>query len=311
MVASTPKTEYTATKTDEIEAAYTNSGNHSANSVDYWWVSGVNKGDLVLLNIQISSGSLWDSVVYYSNLTVVQGIHDWGTHIYEFFAAKTDNYLVRITDEDNFNYTIESTHLIDAGQRNATQVSFALLPNPTDVGKTVTLQGSLTSNGNPLSSAQVTIKLGVNPVGTLTTNTTGWFKASGSVGSAGSYNITVEYAGSEQYLPSANWTILVVKEATKIYCRIDPNPVNSGSNYIYEGILVNGYSQPLAGAAIQLYNRTLTGSWTYMASVTTDNYGVFRWQGTASVAGTFLFAAYYAGSATRESSYNYAALVVQ
>jgi hypothetical protein len=306
---------YTIESTHPVaeQTMYTKSGIHIANSVNYHTLSGVSKGDKVLVDVQQDVRDWWTTVIYYSNLTEVpyQNLGNLGTHMHQFVVDKTDTYLLRITSGTSFNYTIESTHPIDAGQLPPTEIRFVLTPNPATVGGTVLLQGTLTSNGNPVPSAPVTIKLGVTPVGTLITNSTGWFKASGSVASAGSYNITVEYAGSPQYLPSANWTILVVKEATKIYCRIDPNPVNVGGSFTYEGILVNGYSKPLAGATIQLYKRTLTGSWTYITSVTTNSYGIFTWQSTASTVGTFVFAAYYAGSETRESNYNFAVQVVQ
>jgi len=306
-----PQTGSLTTSYDELAATYTESGNLTVFDVDYWWISGVDQGEQVLVNIVTDPNDAWESRIYYSNLTLVQSVGYGNTHIHEFIASKTDTYLLRITNDVSFNYTIESTHPIDAGQLPPTELSFVLLPNPATVGGLVVLQGTLTSYGNPVPSAKVTIKLGANPVGTLTTNSTGWFKASGSVGSAGTYNITVQYAGSEQYLPSANWTILVVKEATKIYCRIDPNPVNVSGSFTYEGILVNGYSQPLAGATIQLYKRTLTGPWVYIASVATNTYGIFNWQSTATTTGTFVFAAYYAGSETREPNYNYAVQVVQ
>jgi hypothetical protein len=235
----------------------------------------------------------------------------YGIHIHQFIADKTDNYLLRITGAYNFTYTIESTHPIDAPSLNAAQIVFSLEPNPASVGKAVTLEGFLTSNEKPIPNETVTIKLNGTPVGNLTTNSTGGFKASGKVESAGTYNITVRYEGSNQYLPSENSTILVVKEATIIYCRVDPTPVGLGNNFTYAGILVNSLSKPISGAPIELYYRTLTEPWIKITTVTTDSYGIFRWQGTALVTGTILLAAYYPGSVTRESNYNYASLVVQ
>jgi len=288
---------------------YTKTGNLSNNEIEYVWFSNVKKGDVLLIGIEADSYYSWTSALYYSNLTLIKTISDYDAHSHIFVATKTDNYLLVLSSGDNsFNYTIRHN---SGSERMPTTLKFSLEPNPAAVGKAVTLQGNLTSNGNPIGSAQVTIKLGASTVGTLVTNSTGWFKASGSVGSAGTYNITVQYAGSEQYLPSANWTILVVRGPTSIYCRIDPNPVNVGGNFTYKGLLVNDYSQPLAGATIQLYKRTLTGPWTYITSVTTNSRGIFTWQSTASTAGTFVFSAYYAGSETYEPNYNYAALIVQ
>ena len=91
---------------------YTQTGFHEANDVDYYWVSGVSQGDLVLLTIHISPDSYWGSVVYFSNLTVVpnQVINGGGTHIHEFIASKTDSYLLRIYGVANFTYVVDCNH---------------------------------------------------------------------------------------------------------------------------------------------------------------------------------------------------------
>jgi len=183
-----------ATSYDEPTAAYTKTGNLSVNGLDYWWFS-ANAGDVLLIGIEADSYYSWTSALYYSNLTLIQTISDYNAHNHMFVATKTDNYLLVLSSGDNsFNYTIRHN---SGSERMPTTLKFSLEPNPAAVGKAVTLQGNLTSNGNPIGSAQVTIKLGASTVGTLVTNSTGWFKASGSVGSAGTYNITVQYAGSE------------------------------------------------------------------------------------------------------------------
>lgn len=90
---------------------YTGSGSLSAYNPDYWCISNVSKGELVLLSIQVNmTDYIWQSRLYYSNLTEVQTINDDNTHIYEFYADTTDDYLLRLYDEYSFNYTIECTH---------------------------------------------------------------------------------------------------------------------------------------------------------------------------------------------------------
>jgi hypothetical protein len=83
----------------------------SAGECDYWWICNVEKGDLVLLTI--NGGSLsWESRLYYSNLTVVKIVNTGGTHVYEFFANKTDDYLLRLCSSHSSDYTIQCNHLV-------------------------------------------------------------------------------------------------------------------------------------------------------------------------------------------------------
>ncbi|MFB3890065.1 MAG: Ig-like domain repeat protein [Candidatus Bathyarchaeia archaeon] len=294
-----------------LATPYRETGDLSTNEVDYWWFNNVKQGDVLLIGVDAVAGALggWRSELYFSNTTLVQSITTYNAHSHMLVAPKADNYLLVLSSLANsFNYTIVHNNGVNL---LPTSVQFSLQPNPAAPGDMVTLLGNLTSNGSPISSAQVTLKVNGGTVAYLTTNSTGWFKASAQAPSPGVYNVTARYEGSGQYAPSESSVMLVIKEATKIYCRIDPNPVNAGSNFTYEGILVNGFSQPLAGASVQLYNRTLSGSWVYFATVTTNSYGIFRFEEKAAVAGTFVFAAYYAGSTTRQSSYNYAIQVVQ
>ena len=91
----------------------TESGNLSINGVDYFWISNVTEGDLVLLNIQADTWPYkWESKLYYSNLTLIERIFDYDTHIYEFIANETDDYLLRLFADFSLNYTIECNHLV-------------------------------------------------------------------------------------------------------------------------------------------------------------------------------------------------------
>jgi len=106
--------------------AYEGNGSLPEGDVDYWWIS-VNKDDPVLVDIQPEGGtSFWDSHIYYSNLTLVPDQYKGGTdtHIHQFIADKTDNYLLRLSDAwTGFNYTIESNHPISQHNIRVTDVS--------------------------------------------------------------------------------------------------------------------------------------------------------------------------------------------
>jgi len=86
-----------------------------------------------------------------------------------------------------------------------TKVSFSLSPNPVTVGQFVTLKGNLTTIfNNPIGNAplELWVKVGAGPwqyMAALSTNSTGWFQASGLVSSAGTYQVAVVYRGTSQY----------------------------------------------------------------------------------------------------------------
>jgi len=107
--------------------AYAESGNLSEGEVDYWWISDVDKDDPVLISIQADT-SFWESRVYYSNLTLIEEIYAGDTHIHEFIAAKTDEYLLRLySPYYNFSYIVESTHPISGQPPDTTPPTISII----------------------------------------------------------------------------------------------------------------------------------------------------------------------------------------
>jgi hypothetical protein len=97
-----------------------------------------------------------------------------------------------------------------------TKVEFTLSPNPVKVGRTITLKGNLKDvRDNPIGNTPVElhVKTGSGPwqlMETLSTNSTGWFQASGTLTSARTYEIAVVYRGSNQYSLSYHIETLTV-----------------------------------------------------------------------------------------------------
>jgi hypothetical protein len=196
----------------------------------------------------------------------------------------------------------------------STRTTFFLDPNPAIWGQTITLFGNLTTkDNNPIASAPVTIKLSGVPVATLQTNSSGWFQVSGRVMSAGTFNITVEYAGSTQYLPSLDREVLVVNKAeTSIYAIFVPNPVNSGGTCMLKGILVDQFSNPIKFATLSLEYSTDYGStWKFAGILTTNSHGIFSKTFTAPSPATYIVRISYAGSPSYEPSTADTPLVVR
>jgi parallel beta-helix repeat protein len=98
-----------------------------------------------------------------------------------------------------------------------TKVWFSLSPNPAVKGQPITLTGNLTDQyGSVISNASVevlySIDNGINWIyaGTLQTNSTGWFKATGKLTLVGDYLIKIRYKGTSMYNPSYHIEILTI-----------------------------------------------------------------------------------------------------
>lgn len=178
---------------------YLDSGNLTANDVDYWRIHNVAEGEAVLLNIQADTFPYrWESRITYSNLTLVNETYDYDTHIYEFIADKTDNYMLRLHATFSFNYTIESAHVVlipgnhDIAVENITisrsvvGQNFTLLINTTienQGGFTEIFNVTVYRNNTIITQTEVTLTSGNHTVITFSWNTTGVAK--------GNYNLSV------------------------------------------------------------------------------------------------------------------------
>jgi hypothetical protein len=100
---------------------------------------------------------------------------------------------------------------------------------------------------------------------------------------------------------------------TLLFFNLNPNPAKIGDTVVLKGILIGNVSQPVKNENVMLYARPLTGNWTYITSVKTNDYGIFSWQVVIPNVpkGTYTFAAYYPGSTLYKSNYNFAILTIQ
>jgi len=115
-------------------------------------------------------------------------------------------FIVNVTYAGNETYN-PSSHIetLTVYQTMPTNVTFTLSPNPVKVGQTVTLKGNLTDiGGTPIGNAllELWVKVGAGSwqyMASLSTNSTGWVQASGTILSAGTYQVAVVYRGTSQY----------------------------------------------------------------------------------------------------------------
>jgi len=130
----------------------------------------------------------------------------------------------------------------------------------------------------------------------------------------GNYTVTLTVMDNDNLTDTATDGITVtgVME-TMVFFNINPNPTSPGQTITLKGVLIDETTSGLGNENIELYVRPIAGTWRYITSLTTNIHGIFTWQATipAHATGTFIFAVYYPGSETYESTYNFATLTVQ
>jgi hypothetical protein len=118
--------------------------------------------------------------------------------------------------EDMFPLQFINTNLVRQPCAD-TKTSFSLSPNPAKAGETITLTGNLADKyDNPIGSAPVRVYYSINDgiawvyAGTLQTNSTGGFKATGKLTIVGFLLIAVVYKGNFMYNPSYHIETLTI-----------------------------------------------------------------------------------------------------
>jgi hypothetical protein len=106
---------------------------------------------------------------------------------------------------------------LEVFQKKDTTLSFTLDPNPARLGENITLTGNLTDeDGNPIGSSPVSVYYSINDgiswvhVGTIWTNSTGWFTAKGKITVVGYYLVAVVYRATPVYKLSYHIEKLII-----------------------------------------------------------------------------------------------------
>ncbi|MFB3889477.1 MAG: hypothetical protein ACE14S_08290 [Candidatus Bathyarchaeia archaeon] len=227
-----------------------------------------------------------------------------GTHIVEARGANS----VGNAEIPYANDTITVT-----GTPVPTYVVFTLSPNPALDRTLVTLLGNLTvlNAGNPIGNTQVFVYVDGAFSGTLQTNSTGWFAASGYA-PMGSHQVNVTYAGNATYWLSSHVETLTVYQMTptNISFTLAPNPATAGQPIALTGNLTDIGGNPIGGAPMELWFRVVAGSWQYAAMLSTNGTGWFQASGSVGSAGTYEVAVIYRGTSQYSLSYRIETLTV-
>ena len=210
----------------------------------------------------------------------------------------------------------DKVHAFVSGPQTPTKIEFSLAPNPALVGQTVTVLANLTvvSSNLPISGATLSVKVNGSPQGNMPpTNSTGWTKLAAKAPSAGTFNVTLSYAGSTLYLPSSASKILTVNKAsTEIYARIFPNPVSPGAAFTLKGVIMDQFGNVVKPATVSLQVSSDYGvTWTPLGTMTTDAIGIFSRTLNASAVGLYIYRTSYAGSQSLNPTTTDAVLIVR
>ena len=129
-----------------------------------------------------------------------------------------------------------------------------------------------------------------------------------SEGSYGTYEYRTQYAGSATYIGSNSTSVVVTvklipptKTPTKLTLRASPTTIDNVTKQVtFTGALSTGISGlPNAPVVLQ---KNVSGSWTTVATNTSDASGGVTFSKTEPINGTYHYRLFYAGNAIFEAS---------
>jgi len=191
-------------------------------------------------------------------------------------------------------------------KRENTNLDFSLTPDPAYICQTIIMIGNLTNELNhPINNTEVDVFVNGKSVGSLFTNSSGWFTASAKMYTAGTFIVKVIFDGSEIYKPSNHTeTLTVQKMNTTVSFTLSPNPATVGQTITMLGNLTDINNNLIGNAPLEVYVKTCTGPWQYMGTIFTNSSGWFKATGKIPFAGTYQVAVLYRGSYKYNLSYH-------
>ncbi len=150
---------------------YAAAGTVAGGGADFWKISNVTKGDLVLLVVNGEGFWDWESQLSYTNLSVIDtiggttGAPSNANHIFQFYANSTSDLLLRISPPwtGDMAYSIQCTHFIPSHNIAVTSVSTD--KNTVQPGAYVTVYANVSNLGNYIESFNVTAYYGSKSIG--------------------------------------------------------------------------------------------------------------------------------------------------
>jgi hypothetical protein len=151
---------------------YAAAGTVAGGGADFWRISNVTKGDLVLLVVNGEGFWDWESQLSYTNLSVIDTIGGTTTgapsnanHIFQFYANFTSDLLLRISPPwtGDMAYSIQCTHFIPS--HNVAITSVSTDKNTVQPGAYVTVYANVSNLGDYTESFNATAYYGSKSIG--------------------------------------------------------------------------------------------------------------------------------------------------
>ncbi|KZX17108.1 bacterial Ig-like domain protein [Methanobrevibacter cuticularis] len=272
---------YATNRTGSINVTVSLSGNGNffdfSNSTTFNVAMTSTNSTIVVGNVQIGENATISGVlanftgVTQVNVTVdgniqlvnVDGTGGWSLN---YATNRTGSINVTVSLSGNGNFFDFSNSTTFTVNKNSTNSTIVVNPNPAQISENITISGQL-ANFTGVTSVNVTVD------GTIFTNVTvdvsGYWELNYTTNRTGTFDIVVSFAGNENYTSFTNTiSFNVTKIAANSTINI-PKTVKVGKTITIEGILVDENGNPVANAPI---NVTVGGK---VYSLATDFNG--RW----------------------------------
>jgi hypothetical protein len=191
------------------------------------------------------------------------------------------------------NYATGQSGSVPLQVLSPTTASLTASPNPVSAGQTLTLTATLTGDGSVWPAGTVSFLNGSTPLGTATLNASGVATLTTTSLAAGTYSLSVQYAGNSNFLSSTSAAVSVTvnAQATTTSLNASPNPVPTGQMLTLTATVQGSGSTSPGGTVSFMSGSTLLGTANLNSS------GVATLTLTTLAVGTYNMTAQYAGNA--------------
>ncbi|WP_157082479.1 beta strand repeat-containing protein, partial [Methanobrevibacter cuticularis] len=178
-----------------------------------------------------------------SSVTVIIGgdirsvaVNSTGGWSMNYTTTQTGTLTVIVSFAGNDNYTSFINSTTFTVNKNSTNSTIVVSPNPVQIGVNTTISGVL-ANYTGITSVTVTVD-GIQF--NVAVNSTGGWSLNYTTIRTGNLTVVVSFAGNDNYTSFINsTTFTVAKNSTNSTIVVSPNPVQIGNNVTVSGVLAN------------------------------------------------------------------------
>ncbi|MEM3465578.1 MAG: hypothetical protein QW566_03795, partial [Candidatus Jordarchaeales archaeon] len=195
--------------------------------------------------------------------------------------------------------------------RASTSISCSASPSTVIIGGSVTVSGAISP---AVGGATVTLTYTKPDSSTftrsVTTTSSGSYSDTYTPDQLGAYSVQASWEGNNDYKGAASGKAFftVTKKPSSISVSLSPGSIVAGEKIDVSGAI----SPPIAGASVTISYRPSGGTWSTIATVSTDSEGrySYSWTGTPSSTGTYELMASWPGNNEYEGASSTASFTV-